>query len=71
MTQRRGARFVNKDYDRFASESLMIKELGWEPLIERRAKAKAMTAYKFSISSLTFNVKGSFSQILTTQGVNQ
>ena len=47
MTQRRGARFVNKDYDRFASESLMIKELGWEPLIEIRAKAKAITMYEY------------------------
>ena len=44
--QRRGARFVNNNYDRFASPSAMIKELGWEPLIERRAKAKAITTYK-------------------------
>ncbi len=44
--QRRRARFVNNNFNRFASPSAMIKELGWEPLIERRAKTKAIIAYK-------------------------
>ena len=49
----------------------VMNDSGWEPLIARRARAKAITAYKFSISSLTFDVKGSFSQLSAAQGVNQ
>ena len=44
--QRRAARFVYYNYDRFASLSIMIEELLWGPLIERRVKAKTITAYE-------------------------
>ena len=37
---------MNNNYDRFASPIAMIKEFGWEPLIEKRAKAKAIAPYK-------------------------
>ena len=43
------------NYDRFASPSVMIEELGWEP----------------SISSLTFHEKGSVRPILAILGVKQ
>ena len=43
---RKAAKFVYNNYDRLASFSVMIEELGWGPLIERRAKAKAIIAYK-------------------------
>ena len=44
--QRRATRFVYNSYDRFTSPSVMIEELGWELLIERRAKSKAIRTYK-------------------------
>ena len=34
------------NYDRFASHSVMIEDLGWEPLVEKRAMAKTIISYK-------------------------
>ena len=48
-------------YDRFASPSVMSKELGWEPLIERSAKVKSITAYK-TLNQLIDNPGERFSQ---------
>ena len=44
MIQRRAARFVNGSW--FASPSIMIADLGWESLAERRAKVKVAMTYK-------------------------
>ena len=38
--QRRGARFVRKDYHRRASVTSMLRELKWEPLVDRRRKSR-------------------------------
>lgn len=46
MVQRRAARFVFGNYSYHASPTAMIKELGWQSLAERRAKAKAVMMYK-------------------------
>ena len=42
MVQRRAARFVVGNYSYHASPTAMIKELGWQSLVERRAKAVMM-----------------------------
>ena len=46
-------------YDRFANPSVMIKELVWEPLIERRVMAKTITAYEILNKLITFHEEGS------------
>ena len=46
MLQRRAARFVVGNYSYHASPTAMMKELGWQALAERRAKAKAVMMYK-------------------------
>ena len=40
MVQRRYARYTSRDYGRTSSVTAMLKILGWEPLAERRAKAR-------------------------------
>ena len=42
MVQRIAARFVVGNYSYYASPTAMIKELGWQSLTERRAKAAMM-----------------------------
>ena len=44
--QKRAARFVTGDYRRDQSVTEMMRRLGWTPLRERRARAKAVTVYK-------------------------
>ena len=44
--QRRAARFVCNDYSRNSSVSKMLKDLGWTPLEERRAKIKLKIFHK-------------------------
>lgn len=46
MVQRRAARFVFGKFDRFSSPSLMIRELGWASLLERREWAKLRVMFK-------------------------
>ena len=44
--QRRGARFVRKDYSRESSVSNMIKDLRWDSLKQRRKEARLSLLYK-------------------------
>ena len=44
--QRRGARFVSRNYQRMASVSNMIGSLGWETLEDRRKKFRVQMLYK-------------------------
>ena len=46
MVQRRYARFVHGDYSRTSSVTPMLADLGWEPLAERRTKAKASMMFR-------------------------
>ena len=46
MIQRRAARFICRKYRKSESPSEMIKDLGWEPLVERCAKLKAAMMFK-------------------------
>ena len=38
--QRRGTRFVQKDYQRASSVTAMMNELGWKPLAHRRREQR-------------------------------
>ena len=40
MAQHRYARYTSRDYGRTSSVTAILKTLGWEPLAERRAKAR-------------------------------
>ena len=44
--QRRSARFVTQDFSRESSVTKMMKDLHWETLAERRAKAKVIMLYR-------------------------
>ena len=44
--QRRAARFVTGNYSRDESVTAMMRDRGWTPLTERRARAKMTTAFK-------------------------
>jgi len=44
--QRRAARFVNRDYSRESSVTLMLNQLGWQPLQHRKANARLTMFYK-------------------------
>lgn len=46
MVQRFYARFLSKDYGRTCSVSEMLKDIGWDTLAERRAKAEAAMIYR-------------------------
>lgn len=46
MVQRRYARYTSRDYGRTSSVTAMLKNLGWEPLVERRAKARITMMYR-------------------------
>ena len=46
MVQRRYARYTSRDYGRTSSVTAMLKTLGWEPLAERRAKARITMMYR-------------------------
>ena len=52
--QNRAARFVIGDYRRSTSISGILSELRWESLAERRAKAKAIMAYRI-LNGLVFS----------------
>ena len=45
MAQHRYARYTSRDYGRISSVSAILKTLGWEPLAERRAKARITMMY--------------------------
>ena len=45
MAQHRYARYTSRDYGRTSSVSAILKTLGWEPLAERRAKARITMMY--------------------------
>ena len=44
--QRRGARFVQKDYQRTSSVTAMMNELGWKPLAHRRREQRLTLLFK-------------------------
>ena len=44
--QRRGARFVQKDYQRTSSVKAMMNELGWKPLAHRRREQRLTLLFK-------------------------
>ena len=46
MAQHRYARYTSRDYGRTSSVSAILKTLGWEPLAERRAKARITMMYR-------------------------
>ena len=46
MVQRRGARYVKNNYSREASVSVMIADLGWRSLEQRRADARLTMLHK-------------------------
>ena len=46
MIQRRAARFVLSNYNQRDSVTLMLKDLGWRTLYERRAQSKVIMLYK-------------------------
>ena len=45
MVQHRYARYTSRDYGRTSSVTAILKTLGWEPLAERRAKARITMMY--------------------------
>ena len=51
--QNRAARFVVGDYRRTTSITSILKQLQWESLAERRAKAKAVMVYRI-LNGLVF-----------------
>ena len=55
FVQRRGARFVNKDYSRESSVSGMMVELGWPSLEERRKEARLILFYKVTKGLVAIN----------------
>ena len=46
MSQHRYARYTSRDYGRTNSVYAILKTLGWEPLVERRAKARITMMYR-------------------------
>ena len=44
--QKRAARFTHKNFSREVRVTPMLQQLGWDPLSERRAKAKTTLLYK-------------------------
>ena len=46
MVQRRAARFVTSNYSRKSSVALMLQQLQWRSLFERRAQNKVLIIYK-------------------------
>jgi len=46
--QRRSARFAMGDHSRYSSVTEMLKKLAWIPLVERRAKSKAVMLYRIT-----------------------
>ena len=46
MAQHRYARYTSRDCGRTSSVSAILKTLGWEPLAERRAKARITMMYR-------------------------
>ena len=61
QVQRRGARFVHRDYSRQSSVSSMITDLGWEDLQSRRKNARLTLMHKI----VTGSVKVDSSKYLT------
>ena len=46
MVQHRYACYTSQDYGRTSSVTAILKTLGWEPLAERRAKARITLMYR-------------------------
>ena len=46
MVQRRAARFVMSDYGQQSSVALMLQQLHWQSLAERRAHSKVIMLYR-------------------------
>ena len=59
--QRRGARFVQKDYQRTSSVTAMMNELGWKPLAHRRREQRLTLLFKIipATDHIVFNKRPS------------
>ena len=62
--QKRAARFVNNKYSREERVTPMLHDLGWQPLNERRAKAKTTVLYK----AINNHIDLSTQHLVMTQG---
>ena len=65
MVQRRYARFVHGDYSRTSSVTPMLADLGWEPLAERRAKAKAAMMFRIRHDLVDIKLDDHFTAVTT------
>ena len=65
MVQRRYARFVHGDYSRTSSVTPMMADLGWEPLAERRAKAKAAMMFRIRHDLVDIKLDDHFTAVTT------
>ena len=65
MVQRRYARFVTGDYSSTSSVTSMLTDLGWEPLAERRAKAKVAMMYRIRNNLVDISLDDHFTQVTT------
>ena len=48
QVQRRAARFTMRDYSTYSSVTKMLKDLGWEPLAQRRTDARLSLMYQIT-----------------------
>ena len=44
--QRRAARFVHNDYSKYSSVTQMLRDLKWQPLVDRRRDQRLILLYK-------------------------
>ncbi|XP_068758077.1 uncharacterized protein [Montipora capricornis] len=57
MVQRKAARFCSQNYDRYASVTDMIKDLGWATLETRRRQARLTLMYKLTHGLIDINTR--------------
>ena len=50
--QRRSARFVKNDFGRYSSVDQMLKDLKWDTLRERRARAKGIIMFRIDLEQI-------------------
>jgi hypothetical protein len=67
MVQRRYARYTCHDYARTSSVTEMLKTLGWESLVERRAKARITMMYRITHSLVDINASDHITQAPVTR----
>ncbi len=57
MIQRRGARFVKQKYDMKSSVTILLHDLQWAPLLQRRRELRLPVLYQFIRSSMAIPVE--------------